>query len=146
MNGPSLSNVRKYLAAIKKSPRKYLTSEHLSKEMGLFPDAINRDLSYFDPLINMDFTYDVRKLLPLMENYVADLAAESKKMRAPRVVVTKKEVGEFQSITELILKKYVFGSSGLFNRTAELSDGDLRVLKKLITLEQNERKSKKSKK
>jgi len=146
MNGPSLSNVRKYITAIKKSPRKYLTSEHLSKELGLFPDVINRTLSYFDPLVNMDFTYDIRSLLPLMEEYASALALEKKKVSKPRIIVSKKDVGEFESLNEFILKKYVFESSGLFNRTAELSDVDLRILKKLITLEQNERKSKKGKK
>ena len=91
MNGPTLTNVRKYISAIKKSPRKYLTSEHLSKELGLFPDVINRTLSFFDPLVNMDFTYDVRTLLPAMEDYAAKLADESKKTRQPRVQVSKKE-------------------------------------------------------
>jgi len=146
MNGPSLTNVRKYLLAIKKSPRKYLTSEHLSKEMGLFPDVINRVLSYFDPLVNMDFTYDVRTLVPLMEEYVAKLSLERKKVAKPRVIVTKKEVGEFESLSDFIFKKYVFESSGLFDRSATLSDSELRILKKLITIEQNERKSKKLKK
>ncbi|MFA5442718.1 MAG: hypothetical protein WCX85_02130 [Bacilli bacterium] len=146
MNGPTLTNVRKYISAIKKSPRKYLTSEHLSKELGLFPDIINRTLSYFDPLVNMDFTFDIRILLPAMEEYVLKLSEEKKKTRQPRIAVTKKEVSEFESINDFVLKKYVFESSGLFNRTAELSDADLRVLKKLVNLEQNERKSKKAKK
>ncbi len=146
MNGPTLTNVRKYISAIKKSPRKYLTSEHLSKELGLFPDIINQTLSYFDPLVNMDFTFDIRILLPAMEEYVLKLSEEKKKTRQPRIAVTKKEVSEFESINDFVLKKYVFESSGLFNRTAELSDADLRVLKKLVNLEQNERKSKKAKK
>ena len=146
MNGPTLTNMRKYISAIKKSPRKYLTSEHLSKELGLFPDVINRTLSYFDPLVNMDFTYDIRTLLPLMEEYATKLTEESKKTRQPRVVVSKKEVAEFESISDFVFKKYVFASSGLFNRGAELSDADLRVLKKLVNLEQSERKSKKTKK
>ena len=80
MNGPTLTNVRKYISAIKKSPRKYLTSEHLSKELGLFPDIINRTLSYFDPLVNMDFTFDIRILLPAMEEYVLKLSEEKKKI------------------------------------------------------------------
>ena len=146
MNGPTLTNVRKYISAIKKSPRKYLTSEHLSKELGLFPDVINRTLSFFDPLVNMDFTYDVRTLLPAMEDYAAKLADKSKKTRQPRVQVSKKEVAAFESINDFIFKKYIFESSGLFNRGAELNDADLRVLKKLVMLELSERKSKKAKK
>ncbi|NCA96923.1 MAG: hypothetical protein EOM77_01880 [Bacteroidia bacterium] len=146
MNGPSLSNVRKYIVAIKKSPRKYLTAEHLSKEMGLFPDVINRTLSYFDPLVNMDFTYDIRKLLPIMEEYAHDIGEEKKKVAKPRVVTSKKDVAEYVSVSEFIFKKYVLESSGLFDRSATLSDADLRVLKKLLTLEQNERKKKKVKK
>ncbi len=146
MNGPTLTNVRKYISAIKKSPRKYLTSEHLSKELGLFPDVINRILSYFDPLVNMDFTYDVRTLLPLMEEYASKLNEESKRTRQPRVQASKKEVSAFESINDFVFKKYIFESSGLFNRGVKLNDADLRVLKKLVLLEQNERKSKRTKK
>lgn len=146
MSGPSLGNVRKYIIAIKKSPRKYLTAEHLSKEMGLFPDIINRTLSYFDPLVNMDFTYDIRKLLPVMEEYTREISEEKKKVSKPRVMTSKKDIADFVSVSEFIFKKYVLDSSGLFDRSATLSDADLRILKKLLTLEQNERKRKNAKK
>ncbi|MFA5421422.1 MAG: hypothetical protein WC344_01320 [Bacilli bacterium] len=146
MNGPSLSNVRKYVAAIKKSPRKYLTSENLSKELGIFPDVINRTLSHFDPLVNMDFTYDVRALIPAMEAYIDELASAKKKTVKPRAVVSKKDLSEYDSILDFIFKKFVFESSGLFDRSTQLGDADLRVLKRLVTREQNERKSKKNKK
>ncbi|MFA5481421.1 MAG: hypothetical protein WC282_03465 [Bacilli bacterium] len=143
MNGPSLNSVRKYIAAIKKNPRKYLTSEHLSKDLGVFPDVINKTLSYFDPLVNMDFTYDIRKLLGSMEQYAEELALENKKVAKPRLIVTKKDVSGYESVLDFMSKKLVF-TSGLFDRNATLSDADLRVLKKLITLEQAERKLKKA--
>jgi len=145
MKGPSLTSVRKYIAAIKKSPRKYLTSEHLSKELGVFPDVINETLSYFNPLVTMDFTFDIRPLLPLMEVYAAELFARSKETAAPHIIVTKKNISDYESISDFILKKMVF-TSGLFDRNAHLSDTDLRVLKKLIAAEQAERRGKKPRK
>ena len=146
MKTPTLTITRQYLAAIKKSERKYVTSESLSKEIGIFPDVITDTLAYFDPLVKMDYTYDLRELLPILEEYIEKTVAAREKQKRPRLTATIKETTGYDSIEDFVFQKYIFKSSGLFNYDATLNDKDLRILKKLIYLEQADRRSKKKKK
>lgn len=146
MKAPTLTKTRQYHSAIKRSKRKYVTSESLSKEIGVFPDVITDVLSFFDPLVKMDYTYDLRELLPMMEQYIDDLVREREKQKRPRLTATIKETTGYESIDDFVFQKFIFKSSGLFNYDATLNDKDLRVLKKLINLEQAERRDKKRKK
>lgn len=142
MNMP-IAKLKKILTAIKHAKTKVVTSETLSRDVGLYPEAINELLSFFDPLVNMDYTYDVRSLVEPIEKWIAsEEAKKEKKPAAPRL--SKKTLQQYESINEFIYAKLTIG--GIVDKTVQLSDLDLRGLKRLVSDEQAKRKSLKAKK
>ena len=143
MNNPSIAKLKKILVAIKHAKTKVVTSETLSRDVGLYPEAINDLLSFFDPLVTMDFTYDLKSLVEPIEAWItAEDAKKEKKPSAPRL--SKKAMDQYESINEFIYAKLTIG--GIVDKTVQLSDLDLRALKRLVSSEQAKRKALKSKK
>lgn len=140
MKAPSITILKKYLSAMQKIKAKYITAERLSKVVGQYPEIINENLSYFDPMIKMDPSADLLELVPAIKQYINDLE-EKKEPVVRKEIVTKKELGGFESINDFIYQKMTFG--GMMNKEAYLNDKDLKILKKLIMDEQSKRKSKK---
>ena len=140
MKKPSVTTVKKYLAALTKKKAKYITSEKLSLMIGIYPERINDDLSFFDPIVTMDYTYNLLDLVPQLEQYVKDDANKEEK-RQVKDVVTKKQLSQYDSITDFVYKK--MSMQGFVNKYAQLSDADLRALKRLINEEQERRRNKK---
>ena len=140
MKKPSVTTVKKYLAALTKKKAKYITSEKLSLMIGIYPEKINDDLSFFDPIVTMDYTYNLLDLVPQLEQYVKDDANKEEK-RQVKDVVTKKQLSQYDSITDFVYKK--MSMQGFVNKYAQLSDADLRALKRLINEEQERRRNKK---
>ncbi len=135
----SLSVLKKYINAINKDKRKVLSLDAFSKVVGVYPDALAEQLSFFDPMLAMSVDYNVRDILPMMEKYV--LEEESKKEKTVRRVVSKKDLLPYSSIQEFIYDRLTF--DGIVDKSAELSDKDLKILKKLINEELGKRKKKK---
>ncbi|MBR0295627.1 MAG: hypothetical protein IJQ67_07025 [Bacilli bacterium] len=141
MAKPSVTTIKKYLVALTKKKVKYMTSERLARIVGVYPEKINEDLSYFDPMVNIDYTYNLLDLVPQMREYV--LNDENKKnQRVVKDVVTKKQLAQYDSVVDFVYKKMTIPGSGLVNPNVELSDADLRALKRLIQEEQDRRKKK----
>ena len=64
---------------------------------------------------------------------------ESKKApKKPRVIINKGHVEQYESVADFIYQKMTIG--GLVDRNAELSAVDLKILKKLIQAELDEKK------
>ncbi len=142
MKEPKVSDVKKYLNGIIKAKRKYVTCERLSKIVGVYPEIIASNLAYFQPMIKMDPEYNLLELVPTLKKYLND-KEESKSSNIVRTpVVYKKEVEQYEGITDFIYRKYA-STGGLIDRNAQLSDKDLKVLKKLISEEQAKRKANK---
>lgn len=140
MKAPSITILKKYLTAMTKIKAKYITAERLSKVVGQYPEIINENLSYFDPMIKMDPTADLLELVPAIKQFIVD--SEAKKEPVVRKeLVTKKDLGGYESINDFIYQKMSFG--GMLNKEAYLNDKDLKILKKLIADEQAKRKNKK---
>ena len=136
------NNVSKYLQGLKKMKKKYVTSDMLSSFIGIYPDIINETFSYFDPMVNMDYQYNLMDLIPQLEAYL-------EKHRAPQVKAkeTNKKVMEklpYDSVNDFVYERMSFG--GFLNRDTYLSDNDLKMLKKLVSQEQEKRKTLKKKK
>ncbi len=145
MSKPSVTQVKKYLTGLNvfvKKKAKYVTAERLSASLGVYPEKISDDLSYFDPIIKMDYTYNLLDLVPTLEAYAND-SSNKKEVKQVKEVVTKKKLAEYDSIQDFVYKK--MSNNGLIERSAELSDADLRALKRLINQEEAERKKKRSK-
>ena len=141
MKEPNVKEIKKYLQGMAKLPKaKYITSERLSRIVGIYPEVINENLSYFDPIVMMDYEYNLLELVPSMKKYVEDKEAK----RAPVVRpegVKRNEVDAYDSYFDFIYQKLTYG--GMIDRSVELSDKDLRILKKLISDELASKKAKK---
>lgn len=142
MKSPSVTSLKKYLSGLKKMKKKYVTSELLSREIGVYPEVIDSDLLFFDPLVNIDYRYNLMDLVEQIEEFVGKPPAPKKKRVATKPVV-KKEVLPYDSIGDFVYQKMTIG--GIVDRKVDLSDQDLRDLKKLINSEQVSRKPVKKK-
>ena len=131
MKEPSVKDLKKYLQGMAKLPKaKYITSERLAHIIGIYPEVINENLSFFDPMIMMDYTFNLLELVPQIKKFIED--KENKRAPVPKPVVVKKnEVDEYNSYFDFIYKKLTIG--GMIDKSAELSDKDLKILKKLIS-------------
>ena len=141
MNEPKVSEIKKYLSGITKINRKYVTSERLSRVVGNYPEIISDTLSYFEPTLKMDPEFNLMELVPVMKQYVIN-QEENKNLNNKKVAVKKKDLEKFESINDFVYQKMT-SVGGLLDRNVSLSDTDLRILKKLITEEQANRKNKK---
>lgn len=139
MKKPSVTTIKKYLSILTKAKAKYITSERLASMVGVYPEKINEELSYFDPMINMDYSYDLKSLIPELEEFVSD-DNNKKETNQVKDIVTKKTLSQYSSINDFIYKR--MSISGLINENAYLTDADLRALKRLIQEEQARRKKK----
>ena len=141
MKEMKVSEVKKYLNGILKIKKKYVTCERLSKVIGVYPDVIASNLSYFVPMIMMDPDYNLLELVPTLKDYITS-KEESKvtKDLNRNNFISKKEVERYENIADFIYQKYA-SAGGLMDRNAYLSDKDLKILKKLVTEEQNNRKA-----
>lgn len=140
MKGPSVTVLKKYLNLMSKNKVKYMTAERLSRLVGVYPDVINETLSYFDPMINMDPSYDLLVLIPQMKEYIQQ-EEEKKANNAPKVMATKRDVVEYESVSDFVYKKMTF--AGMVDRSLVLNEKDLRVLKRLVNDELASLKKKK---
>ena len=140
MKAPSVSVLKKYLSALGKIKAKYVTAERLSRVVGVYPEIISENLSYFEPMLMMDPSYNLLDLVPVIKQYITDL--EEKKVPVqPMDVVNRKQLDEYESVTDFIYKKMSVG--GIIDKGAYLSDKDLKILKRLIGEELKKRKNKK---
>lgn len=139
MKPPSVAVIKKYLASMNKIKAKYITADKLSRTVGVYPEIIAENLSYFDPMINMDYEYDLTELIPQMEEYV-NKSSEKKPIINRKNMVTQKMLDQYGTIGNFIYGKMTIG--GLMDPNTELSDKDLKILKKLIAEEQSKRKNK----
>ncbi len=138
MKEPNVKELKKYLQGMAKLPKaKYITSERLSRIVGIYPEVINENLSYFDPMIVMDYEYNLLELVPAIKKFIED--KENKRAPVPKPVVVKKnEIDAYSSYFDFIYKKMTIG--GMIDKTAVLTDKDLKILRKLIGEELANRK------
>ena len=140
MAEPKVSEIKKYISAMEKMKKKYITVERLSRVVGYYPDVICDMLSYFEPMIKMQPDFNLLELVPAMKQFVIDKEENRvKEVKGP--AIKKKQLEEYDSVQDFIYKKMTYG--GVVDRNAELSDTDLRILKKLISEEQAKRKGNK---
>ena len=140
MKGPSVAVLKKYLNAMSKKKVKYMTSERLSNLVGVYPEVIAENLSYFDPMINMDPAYDLLVLIPQIKEYIQQ-EEDKKAPSAPKVVATRKDIVDYESVSDFVYKKMTF--AGMVDRNLSLNEKDLRILKRLVNDELAALKNKK---
>ena len=129
MKGPSVTVLKKYLSAMTKKKVKYMTTERLAHIIGVYPDVIAETLSFFEPMLKMDPSYDLLVLIPQIKEYIQS-EEDKKSTNAPKVVATKKDVVEYESVNDFVYKKMTF--AGMVDRNVQLNEKDLRILKRLV--------------
>ena len=129
MKGPSVTVLKKYLSAMTKKKVKYMTAERLAHIIGVYPDVIAETLSFFEPMLKMDPSYDLLVLIPQIKEYIQS-EEDKKSTNAPKVVATKKDVVEYESVSDFVYKKMTF--AGMVDRNVQLNEKDLRILKRLV--------------
>lgn len=135
------TTAKKYLSAIEGAKKKYLTCDNLSRKMGIYPEVIAEQLSFFEPMLAMDPSFDLNELVPVISSYIEE--EESKKVKKEVVKVNKKDLGIYKSVADFVYRKMTI--NGLVDRSANLSEVDLKVLKKLIQAELDSLKDSKRK-
>ena len=140
MKEPKLSDVRKYLNAIIKMNKKYVTTERLSRVVGVYPEVINETLTYFEPMLAMDPDFNLLELVPALKKFVNDKEEEKNNTFIKKPAIKKNDWEQFDSVSDFIYKRMTF-TGGLLDRNVVLSDKDLKILTRLITEEQQNRKN-----
>lgn len=128
MKGPSVVVLKKYLNAVSKNKVKYMTCERLAHFVGVYPEIIADNLSFFEPMLKMDASFDLLTLIPKIKEYIQE-EEEKKTPSLPKVVATKKDVIEYESVADFVYKKMTFG--GMVDRNLVLNEKDLKILKRL---------------
>lgn len=130
---------KKYLSAIRNAKKKFVSCETLSRHMGIYPEIIAENLSYFEPMIALDLSFNLKDLTPSLEKYIEE--EDAKSVKTKHVVVRKKQVSKYKSIGDFVYQKFTVG--GLVAKNVELSEEDLKILKKLVIAELEKKASKK---
>lgn len=141
MKEPKIAELKKYVNGILKLKKKYVNAERLSKIVGVYPEIINENLSYFEPTLMMDPEYNLLELLPAIKQYIVEKEEEKANTLVKRTVVKKKEIAQYESVSDFVYKKMTI-AGGLLDKNAYLTDKDLEALKKLINEELKKRKIK----
>ncbi|MCR5332851.1 MAG: hypothetical protein K6E11_02370 [Bacilli bacterium] len=124
------TTAKKYLSAIKNAKKKCLTSEGLSRLIGIYPEIINEQLSFFEPMLAMDTSYNLKDLIPTIEEYIEkEEAVKVKKAKFE----AKKHASKYKGVSDFVYQKLTVG--GLVNRNASLNEAELKVLRKLVNEE-----------
>ena len=140
MKEPKVSEVKKYLNAIIKINKKYVPTERLSKVVGIYPEIINEQLSFFEPTLMMDPEYNLMELVPTLKKWINEKEEAKSNTLVKKPAIKKQDWEQYDSVSDFIYKRMTF-TGGLLDRNVVLSDRDLRVLKKLISEEQQTRKN-----
>ena len=139
MKEPKLVEIKKYLNAIVKMNKKYVTAERLSKVVGIYPEIINEQLSFFEPTLMMDPEFNLMELVPALKKFVVEKEEERSSILIKKPAIKKQTLQQYDSVSDFIYKRMTL-VGGLLDRNVVLSDTDLRILKKLISEEQLNRK------
>ena len=139
MKTPNITILKKYLVSLGKIKAKYVTADRLSRVVGVYPEIICENLSYFEPTLMLDNSFNLLELVPTIKQYINE-EEEKKAAKAVRKdLIKKKDLEEFDSIPDFLYKKMTDGL-GLLDRHRNLSDKDLRTLKRLVNEELARRK------
>lgn len=139
MKTPNIGTLKKYLVSLSKIKAKYVTADRLSRVVGVYPEIINENLSYFEPTLMLDNSFNLLELIPAIKEYINDEEEKRAAKAVKKDLIKKKDLEEFDSIPDFLYKKMTNGL-GLIDRQANLSDKDLRTLKRLVNDEIARRK------
>lgn len=122
---------------LKDSPTKYVTADILSRQSGVVTDIIQQVFSQFNPMVNFDLAFNLKDLLPELEESL-NIKKTAAKIRAGRKIDVP-----YLDVNQFIYEKMTIG--GIVDKSIELSVKDLRTLKKIVIQEISLRQKAKNK-
>lgn len=129
-------SAEKYLTAIKNCKTRHLTCEALSHYVGIYPEIVAQELTFFEPMIQMDPDFELRNLIPAIEEYLKQFVKEEAPKPEP-VPTFKLEAKKYKSVGDFVYQKMTI--NGLVDRSVKLSENDLKILKVLVQNELDKR-------
>ena len=116
----------RYVSGMKSWKKKTMWVQDLSLLSGIFEDVIQEDLSQFEPLVRLFPDFDVMILLPLIET---KLIPQNKKTK-----IKPKKPLRYETVTDFILSEMTI-PGGMVDRNDQLSDKQLKELRKIIAFQ-----------
>jgi hypothetical protein len=123
----------------KDASKKFISLDYASNALGIYSDDLGDSLIYFSPMILMDPSINLKSIEPAINEYLEKAKAKKEKM-PKRLVVTKKELKQFNSIGDFVYQKFTT-VGGLCEKSIVLSDQDLLILRKLVEKETKDRRA-----
>ena len=85
-NKPSISRLRRIKSTLEKKQKKYVTLDMLSRYVGLYSDVVADELVYFEPMVKMDTSMNMMDVLPLIQDYLAQVDETNKENREKKQI------------------------------------------------------------
>ncbi len=130
--------LEKIFIALKTHKSKFVTAEMIAQTIGILPEKIQEICATFNPLITIDYSYDLKQIIPDIEAFLTTKSKMTKKNQ------TKKQVSNYERVIDFVYDKMTF--NGIVDRSAVLSDADLREIKFIAMNELKIRRANKKKK
>ena len=124
---------KKIYQVLSTAEKKHFTADMLALSIGIYADVINDALSFFNPLVKLDTDFNLLELLPLLENHLG--SNKNIKQKTHRQTMLNLP---YASFSEFVYQKMTM--AGMVDKSAELSTKDLKMAKKLISIELKNRK------
>lgn len=135
---PRSKDIRLTLHFLAKSKAKFVSLDMCANAIGIYSDILGEELSYFAPSIMLDPSFNLKSLVPYLEEYLAKRKKERRKVKP----ASQKEVDEYASVGDFLYKKMTT-AGGLVDSSVALDDHDLRLLLKIVRRERALLKAKK---
>ncbi len=123
MNKITKVKVKKYLSIIKNGKKKHFDVASLSSSTGINEDSLREELAYFDPLIRLMEDYNLKDIIPELENYLT-------KPMVKRAKLTSK----YNSILDFVVKNMT-SNGDLIDKYVKLNKTQLKDLEILVKRE-----------
>ena len=134
-NKPSISRLMRIKSTLEKKQKKYVTLDMLSRYVGLYSDVVADELVYFEPMVKIDTSMNMMDVLPLIQDYLAQVDETNKENREKkprRQAVRKKELLKYSSVGDFVYQKMA-GPGGLIAPSATFTDHHIHVFARLAT-------------
>lgn len=127
---PRSKDIRLTLHFLAKSKAKFVSLDMCANAIGIYSDVLGEELSYFAPSIMLDPSFNLKSLVPYLEEYLAKRKKERRKVKP----ASQKEVDEYASVGDFLYRKMTT-AGGLVDSSVALDDHDLRLLLKIVRRE-----------
>ncbi len=132
------TRLTKILRAIKKTDIKFYTVEDLSKDTAIKKSALQDDLIDYLPLVYFGYEYNLKDVLPELEEKLKVLTQTPVKKR----IYKKKDIQKYENFVDFVYQNMT-DNGGIFDTGYVLTKKDISIIRKLLKEESLKLKNKK---